>query len=99
MVLETDFSADSRARFAASRFFFAAAKILGDEFIPHLRRMLSTTKLFRKAAMEEVYQCAAFALKSIGSDEALDTLKYYETHGNKAVRQFCGRELRKGSGQ
>ncbi len=79
-------------------YFYSAAKLLKDELVTSLQKILRTKKFFQRQQMDEVHQCAAYALGVIGSDASLQALRIFEKSGSKSVRQHCSRELKKISG-
>lgn len=78
-------------------YFYSTAKLLGDELIVFLRDTLNNNPFFRKQHLDEMQQCAAFALGVIGSEAAVTLLKAFEKHGSKNVKLYCAKELKRGS--
>jgi len=75
-------------------YFYALAKILGDDFVSYLQDLLETTSWFRKPELEDQYQCATYALSVIASSKAKETLIKSAQSKNKAIKKFSEAALR-----
>ncbi|HLG19932.1 MAG TPA: HEAT repeat domain-containing protein [Bdellovibrionota bacterium] len=75
-------------------YYYAAGKILGDEFVGFLEGILETKSWFRRPELEELYQCATFALSVIASPKAKAVLERFARSKNKSVRRFSEAALR-----
>lgn len=74
---------------------YALAKAGADNAIAVIGDLLHRKSWFKKEAQEEVYQCAIFALASIGSEAALKALQQEAEGGNKAVQKYAQQAVRK----
>jgi len=75
-------------------YFHTIAKIAGDEFIPYLEGILSTKNWFGRQNLNDLYQCATFALTVVGTPLATKTLKGLCKSNNRSVRRLCEVALR-----
>ncbi len=79
-------------------YFYAVAKIVGDDFIPYLSGILSSKNWFGRQELNDLYQCATFALSVVGSPLAKQTLENGVRSRNKSVRRYSEAALRHMSG-
>ena len=71
-------------------YFYAVAKIAGDNFVPFLQNILESRAWFRRTDVEAQYQLAAYGLTVIGSGKAREVLQRCTKSKNKS-RSPCTR--------
>ncbi len=75
--------------------FYALAKSGGDAAIPIIRDSLRKRTWFKKDALDEVYQCAIYALASVGTEASLKALYEEGESKNKTVQKYAIQAIRK----
>lgn len=75
-------------------YFHAVAKIVGDDFLPFLQDVLKTRNWFGSQELNDMYQCAIFALSVLGTPLAKEILQKAAETGNKTVRKHSEAALR-----
>lgn len=75
-------------------YFFAVAKMIGDEFIPFTTRLLAKKNWLNSPHVDDLHQCCAMALSQIGSDSAKAVLEKYAQSSSKKVNRYCEMALK-----
>ncbi len=75
-------------------YFYAVAKVAGDDFIPFLESILSAKRWFSKTEDETQYQLATYGLATIGTPRSRETLQKLSQSKNKVIKKLSENALR-----